>query len=58
MPENQQAAAAAASQSKSKHGHAASQAAPAPRKVRFNVGACGSIRVYVLFPLFAIRMRM
>lgn len=30
----------AATQAKSKHGHAASQAQPAPRKVRFNVGAC------------------
>lgn len=43
MPENpQQAPAVAAAPSKSKHG-ATSQAAPAPRKVRFNVGMSSSL---------------
>lgn len=39
MPEQANAAQPAAA-TKSKHSHAASQAQPAPRKVRFNVGAC------------------
>lgn len=49
MPENPQQAAAtaapAASQTKSKHGHATPQgAAPATRKVRFNVGESPRLR--------------